>query len=425
MVKYNSINKNLFVQNREKLNLELKQNSIVILSSNKLMYRNGNQEYVFRQNSDFFYLSGIDQEESVVILCQNHENEKYREILFVAETNEKIKIWNGPKYTKNEAAEISGINNVYCLSELESILEILIKDVENMYYNDFPGFEKSNSIVDNLLKANTKCKIERLSPILKTLRIKKEPEEIELLQQACDITEKAFSRVLTAVKPNIGEYEIEAEIAYEFIRNRANGSAYPSIVASGKNACILHYIDNNSICKDGDLLLMDFGAEYANYAADCSRTIPVSGKFTSRQKECYNAVLQVMNNAIKMMVPGNTIGKIHFETCKMLQAEHVNLGLYTEEDIKNQDSENPLWKKYYPHGTSHFIGLDVHDVGDRDTILEEGMVLSCEPGLYIPDEDLGIRIEDDIVVGNPPRNLLQNVPKEVVDIENLMNAENN
>ncbi|MDA3779961.1 MAG: aminopeptidase P family protein [Bacteroidales bacterium] len=421
-MKYKQIKNNLFIKNRDKLRLKLKPNSLVVFLSNKKMYRNGDQFFDFRQNSDFFYFSGIDQEESFILLYPNHENEEFREVLFVIETNKKIKVWEGPKYSKQEAKEVSGIRNVKWINEFDNIFKKLIKDADNVYFNDFPSSD--NNLIDIITNSFPNCNIEKLTPISASLRIKKEQEEIALMQQACDITGKAFSRILAFVKPSVMEYEIEAEISGEFIRNRANGNAFPSIVASGKNACILHYINNNNICKSGDLLLMDFGAEYANYAADCSRTIPVSGQFNKRQKECYEAVLRVMKFSISLMLPGTNIQEIHTKTCRMLQDEHVKLGLYTENDIKNQDEAMPLWKKYYPHGTSHFIGIDVHDVGDKTIVLEEGMVLSCEPGLYIPEENIGIRIEDDIVVGNPPRNLLQNVPKEVFEIENFMNGKN-
>jgi len=429
-MKHKKISNRLFIKNRQKLNLKIKPKSLIVLYSNKQMYRNGNQYFDYRQNSDFFYLSGIEQEKSMILLFPDHENEELREILFIIETNEKIRIWEGNKYTKEEAKEISGIENVKWIEEFDELLKKLIKDAKNVYFNDFTDIgsedDMRNESLQNIVSSvNYNCKIEELSPIIKYFRVIKEPEEISLMQEACNITEKAFLRVLSTVKPEITEYEIEAEIFSEFIRNRASGSAYKSIVASGGNACVLHYIENNNNCNDGDLVLMDFGAEYANYAADCSRTIPVSGKFSKRQKECYEAVLRVMKESIKLMVPGTSIIEIHTETCKLLQQEHIKLGLYSEEDIKNQDIENPLWKKYYPHGTSHFIGLDVHDVGDKTTILEEGMVLSCEPGLYIPEENIGIRIEDDIVVAETPINLLQNVPKEVFEIENLINGKIN
>ncbi len=429
-MKYKKISNKLFIKNRSKLNKKIKDKSFIVLYSNNKMYRNGDQYFDFRQNSDFFYFSGIDQEKSVLLLFPDHENEELREILFIIETNEKIKIWEGNKYTKEEAKEISGIENVKWIDEFDDLLKNLIRDAENVYFNDFTdiGSEcdmRNDNLCNIINSVNTDCNIEKLSPIIKCLRVKKEPEEIKLMQKACDITDKAFSRVLSIVKPGVHEYEVEAEIFSEFIRNRASGSAYKSIVASGENACVLHYVENSSICNKGELLLMDFGAEYANYAADCSRTIPVSGKFSKRQRECYESVLRVMKEAIKLMVPGSSILEIHKETCKLLQEEHIKLGLYTETDLKNQDIEKPLWKKYYPHGTSHFIGLDVHDVGDKTTVLEEGMVLSCEPGLYIPEENIGIRIEDDIVVAETPINLLQNVPKEVFEIENLMNGKIN
>ncbi len=258
------------------------------------------------------------------------------------------------------------------------------------------------------------------SPIITECRLEKEQEEIQLLQTACNITHKAFERVLHFVKPGVMEFEVEAEITHEFIRNRASGHAYYPIVASGKNACVLHYIENNRECKDGDLLLLDFGAEYANYAGDLSRTIPVTGRFTQRQREVYNACLNVFRSAVNMMVPGTTINTYHTEVCKVMEKELIDLKLFSFEDVKNQDPEKPLWKKYFMHGTSHFIGLDVHDVGTRDMVLKKGMLLSCEPGIYIPEEGIGVRIENDILVDEVPIDLMKDIPIEADHIEDLM-----
>jgi len=417
----------LFVKNRKKLIKLLQPNSIALIHSNDEMPRNGDQYFPFRQNSDLFYLTGIDQEKTILTLCPNHPDKSLREILFIIESNEKMATWEGHKYTIEEAQKASGIETVKFISSFDSVFRELTLKADNIYINllENPKFKPEVKSADERFITTLENEFPahdflRLAPLLKNLRLIKEPEEIKLMQNACDITEKAFHRILHFVKPGVTEYQIEAELTHEFLWNRANGHAYPPIVASGKNACILHYTANNNKCKDGDLLLMDFGAEYANYAADCSRTIPVNGKFTSRQKECYEAVLSVMNKAIGWLTPGTTINRINERVENLLQEEHIRLGLYSKKDVENQDQNNPLVKKYYPHGTSHFIGLDVHDVGDRTVTLEEGMVLTCEPGIYIPEENIGIRIEDDILVAHKPVNLTGNIPKEVDEIEKIM-----
>jgi len=391
------------------------------------MPRNGDQYFPFRQNSDLFYLTGIDQEKTILTLCPNHPDKSLREILFIIESNEKIATWEGHKYTIEEAQKASGIETVKFISSFDSVFRELTLKADNIYINllENPKFKPEVKSADERFITTLENEFPahdflRLAPLLKKLRLIKEPEEIKLMQNACDITEKAFHRIMHFVKPGVTEYQVEAELTHEFLWNRANGHAYPPIVASGENACVLHYTENSSKCKDGDLLLMDFGAEYANYAADCSRTIPVNGKFTPRQKECYEAVLRVMNKAIGWLTPGTTINRVNERVENLLQEEHIRLGLYSKKDVENQDQNNPLVKKYYPHGTCHFIGLDVHDVGERNVTLEEGMILTCEPGIYIPEENIGIRIEDDIIVAHKPVNLMGNIPKEVDEIEKIM-----
>jgi Xaa-Pro aminopeptidase len=426
-MKYFPLNSALFERNRKKAIKFLQPNSLVVVHSNDQMFRNGDQYFPFRQSSDMFYLTGIDQEKTILTLCPNHPNKDYREILFILESNEKIAVWEGHKYTKEEAFNTSGIKTIKFISQFESIFRELAIKADTIYLNlnENPKFKPEapsadERFVDVLKKEFPAHEIERLAPIMKHIRLKKDAEEQKLMQEACDITAKAFDRILKFVKPGVTEYEVEAEITHEFLRNRATGHAYPPIIATGKNACVLHYIDNNKTSKDGDLLLMDFGAEYANYAADCTRTIPVNGKFTPRQKECYEAVLRVMKKAISWLTPGTTINRVNERVEKLLQEEHIKLGLYTQEDVEKEDLNNPLVKKYYPHGTCHFIGLDVHDVGERTTVLEEGMVLTCEPGIYIPEENIGIRIENDIVVNLKPIDLMKDIPKEVDEIESLM-----
>lgn len=426
-MKYPLLNSSLFERNRKKVIKFLQSNSLAVIHSNDQMPRNGDQYFPFRQNSDLFYLTGIDQEKTILTLCPNHPNKDLREILFIIESNEKIAVWEGHKFTKKEAIQISGIKTIKYISEFESTFRELAIKAENIYLNlnENPTFNPNTPSADerfvDILKEEFPAhELERLAPIMKQVRLKKEPEEIELMKEACNITAKAFQRVLKFVKPNVMEYEVEAEITHEFLWNRSSGNAYAPIIASGKSACVLHYVENNKKCLDGDLLLMDFGAEYANYAADCTRTIPVNGTFTPRQKECYEAVLRVMKKAISWLTPGTTIHRINERVESLFQEEHIKLGLYTQEDVNNQDPEKPLVKKYYPHGTCHFIGLDVHDVGEKTSILEEGMVLTCEPGIYIPKENIGIRIENDIIVGVKPIDLMANIPREVEEIESLM-----
>lgn len=426
-MKYNQLNSSLFEKNRKKAIKYLQSKSLVVIHSNDQMPRNGDQYFPYRQNSDLFYLTGIDQEKTILTLCPNHPDKDLRAILYIIESNEKIAVWEGHKLTKAEAKQISGIKTIKYTHEFESTFRELAIKADNIYLNlnENPKFKPTLPSVDarfikTLEDEFPAHEMDRLAPIMKQLRLKKEPEEIELMRIASTITEKAFHRVLTFVKPNVTEYEVEAEITHEFLWNKASGHAYAPIIASGKNACILHYVENNQTCKDGDLLLMDFGAEYANYAADCTRTIPVNGKFSPRQKECYEAVLSVMKEAITWLTPGTTIQRVNEKVEALFQEEHIRLGLYTREELAQQDPENPLVKKYYPHGTCHFLGLDVHDVGEKYNILEEGMVLTCEPGIYIAEENIGIRIENDILVSAKPIDLMANIPIEVADIEKRM-----
>ncbi|MCD4745913.1 MAG: aminopeptidase P N-terminal domain-containing protein [Bacteroidales bacterium] len=426
-MKYKPINKKRYITNRLKLVKKLKPCSLSIINSNDEMPRNGDQDFPFRQNSDLFYLTGLDQEKCILTIYPDHPVEKYREIIFTTKPNEQETIWYGHKYTKEEISKISGIKSIMCLDNFEDVLKEMMINAKCVYLNFNENVKFQSEVPYKDLRFAKKIKedfpahvYERLAPLITDLRVIKESEEIKTIQKACDITENAFRRILKFVKPGIKEYEIEAEITHEFLRNACSGHAYLPIVASGVNACILHYSQNNNECKDGDLLLMDFGAEYGNYAADCSRTIPVNGKFTLRQKECYNAVLRVHKAAIKMFIPGNTIDNINKEVNKLMEKEMIELGLFTKEDIKNQDAKKPMYFKYYMHGTSHFIGLDVHDVGSKQLPFEKGMVLSCEPGIYIKDEEIGIRIENDIVVDDEPINLMKNIPVEVEEIEAYM-----
>lgn len=429
-MRYNSIEKDFFVKNRDKLTKELLPNSIALVYGSHQMPRNGDQFFQYRQNSDFFYLTGIEQEKSILMICNDENLKELQQVLFILKPNIDLEIWEGHKLTKQEAQKISGVKTVKFLEDFEMILHSLMCTNENIYFNspELPKFktEVNSRDVDNLSKIKLQYpthSFQRLAPILQELRLVKTKEEIEIIRKSCSITKDAFLRVLKTVSPTKKEYEIEAEISYEFIRNGASGHAYAPIIAGGINACSLHYIENDDVLKNGDLLLMDFGAEYANYSADLSRTIPINGKFSPRQKEAYEATLKVFKFARSLMIPGTTINKFHKEVCRKWEQEHIKLGLYTQKDIENNKSENPLWFKYFMHGTSHFLGLDVHDVGTRDTEFKAGMVLTCEPGLYIPEEGFGIRIENDILITKDGNiDLMEDIPIEADDIEQLMNS---
>ncbi len=428
-MRYLTIEPKLFIENRKRFVKQLKPNSVAIFNSNDEMPRKGDTFFPFCQNPDLFYLSGIDQEETILVLYPDSKIDAYKEILFVKKTNEHIAIWEGHKYTQQEATISSGISSVYWLENFESIMKEIMSNVENVYLNTNENVRYSSNVIYNDLRFAKSFKKKypahtyyRSAPIMASLRKIKSKLEIELITKACDITDKAFRKILPFIKPGVMEYEIEAEITAEFIRNRATGHAYTPIIASGKNACVLHYVKNNEKCNKGDLLLLDFGAEYANYAADLSRTIPVNGKFSKRQKEVYNACLSVMKQAIKMLVVGANIDDYHAAVCQIMEKELVDLKLFSINDLKKQDPNNKLFRKYFMHGTSHYLGLDVHDLGTKQEKLQEGMLFSCEPGIYILEEQIGIRIENDILISNKgPIDLLKNVPIEIEEIEYLMN----
>ncbi|MEZ4885819.1 MAG: aminopeptidase P N-terminal domain-containing protein [Chitinophagales bacterium] len=427
-MKYEAINNKLFKENRARFVAKMKPNSIAIFQSNDEMPRSADSHHTFRQNPDLFYLSGIDQEKTILILFPDCVREEMREILFIRSTNETLTIWEGHKYSIEEAKTTSGIDKIFWTNQLWTYLPELMFLAENCYLNlnehgrvPSPVLDKEMRFVHELRQKYPLHQYYRAAPILHELRAVKSNLEIALIQHACNITEKAFRRVLQFVKAGVYEYEIEAEILHEFLINRATGAAYPSIIASGGDSCILHYVDNNKQCKDGDVLLMDFGAEYANYAADLSRTIPVNGSFTERQAAVYNAVLRIKNEATKMLRPGITLKDYNEEVAKIVESELIQLGLLDKKAVANQDKDKPLYKKYFMHGTSHFLGIDVHDVGHRYRPMEAGMIFTCEPGIYIQEENLGIRIENDILVTNgAPVDLMANIPVEVEEIEELM-----
>ncbi|MFM7218064.1 MAG: aminopeptidase P N-terminal domain-containing protein [Bacteroidota bacterium] len=429
-MKYKAIDSHLFIENRKKYAAALPNGAIAFFNSNDEMPRSGDANFLFRQNSDLFWLSGIDQEQTILVIAPNHPIAEYREMLFVRKTNEHIAVWEGHKYTKEEARAASGIQSVYWLDDFKTLLPVLMHHSEKVYINlnENDRFVTEVPYRDQRFAADLRGQYphhayERSGPLMARLRVIKSETEIELMRVACDITDKAFRRVLHFTEPGVNECEIEAEIIHEFIRNRATGHAYTPIIASGPSACILHYNDNNRVCNDGDVILLDFGAEYANYAADLSRSIPVSGKFSARQRDVYNAVLRVMRAAKKMLVVGTMISKYHEEVGKVMEEELIGLGLLDAAAVKKQDPKSPLYKKYFMHGTSHFLGLDVHDIGSRYEPLQAGMVLTCEPGIYIPEEGLGIRIENDILItGKGPVDLMEQIPIEVEEIEELMAA---
>lgn len=425
-MRYQALSPDLYKRNRKKFIEHLEQNSLAIFHSNDPMPTNADGIMGFRQNNDLFYLTGIDQEETTLVI--DHAG---HEILFIRETSDFIKIWEGAKLTKDEASKISAIQDVRWFHEYEHYITNCVQDYAHVYlsHNEHQRaespVESRNSRLGNELQKHTSHfnKIKSSAQILHRLRYFKEKEEIDQLQIACNITQKAFDRVLNFMKPNVMEYEVEAEISHEFAINRSRGHAYQPIIASGANACVLHYIENNYPCKDGDLVLMDFGAEYGNYNADLTRTIPANGKFTDRQKAVYNAVLNVHNFAKTLLVPGNTFDVLNKEVNKYMESELIGLGLLDKKEVENQNPESPLFRKYFMHGTSHSLGLDVHDVDDRSLPFAEGMVFTCEPGIYIPKENLGIRIENDLVITKDGNfDLMRNIPITVEEIEEKMNS---
>lgn len=429
-MRYKPVNPELFKYNRKRFMRKMQPESIAIFHSNDLMPRNGDTFFPFRQNSDLFYLCGLDQPETILVLFPDCIKEGFQEIAFIQKANEYTTIWEGEKYTKEKAKEISGVQKVYSLDDLEYILNELILLAKRIYINTNEN-DRFNSDVSSrdlrfakqLMDRYPAHKYHRSQPILKKLAMIKSPWEVEIMRQAIDITAKAFRRVLEFVKPGQIEYEIEAEITREFIRNGASGHAYEPIVASGANSCVLHYIQNNKVCRNGELLLMDFGAEYANYAADLTRTIPIGGQFTKRQREVYQSVLRVMRGARQLLVPGVTLQEYHKEVGKMMESELLSLKLINKTDVKNQDPDYPAYKKYFMHGTSHHLGLDVHDLANRYDPLQAGMVFTCEPGIYIREEKLGVRLENDILVTDThPIDLMADIPIEAEEIEELMNA---
>lgn len=408
----------------------MRPKSIAVFNSNDIYPIGADSTLPFEQDRDLFYLSGADQEETILLLFPDAMDAKHREILFVRETNDHIAVWEGAKLTKEKATEVSGIETVYWLTEFDKIFFDLMTEADTIYFNTNEHYRQAvetqtreDRFIEKVKKEYPAHQWAKSNSILQNIRGIKEPEEIELMQRACDITEKGFRRVLEFVKPGVWEHEIEAEYLHEFIRNRSKGFAYSPIIASGNNANVLHYLENNKQVKDGDMILMDLAAEYANYSSDMTRTIPVNGKFTARQKEVYSAVLRVKDEATKMLVPGTLWAEYHKEVGKLMTSELIGLGLLDKADVQNENPDWPAYKKYFMHGTSHHIGLNTHDYGELKKPMKANMVFTVEPGIYIPAEGMGIRLEDDVVIQEKgePFNLMRNIPIEIEEIEELMN----
>lgn len=429
-MRYEPIDSALFVDNRARFIKHMKPNSIALFVSSDVYPRNADADFYFRQDSELFWLSGIDQEETMLILFPDCPNPLYKEVLFVRETNEHIAVWEGHKYSKKEAEAISGIKQVQWNQDFRGLVNTLCKYAEHIYLNTNENDRASNPVQTGQMRFVHEIKaqfplhkFERSAKILEYERSRKSATEIALIQRAVRITADAFYQVLKSMKPGMWEFEIEGLIMKEFLSNRANGYSFQPIIASGASACVLHYVNNDKQTKDGDLLLLDFGADYANYAGDMTRCFPVNGRFTKRQKQIYDAVLRVNRAATQLLVPGRTLDAYNRESALIMQDELLSLGLITREDIAKESPTWPAYKKYFPHGTGHFLGIDVHDIGARYGKLSTGMIITCEPGIYIQEEGLGIRIENDILITEEgPVNLMAGVPIETEEIEDIMNS---
>ena len=428
-MRYDPISPDLFIRNRENLRGLLKPNSMVILHANDIYPTNADGTMAFKQNSDLMYLTGIDQEETVLVLMPDAVDPKEREILFVKETSELMAIWEGEKLTKDQARAISGIERVEWENTFDGFLHRMVPQMDHVYLATNEHLRASTVVETRNARFIKECqaryplhRYERLAPLLHRLRMIKDKEEIRIMQQACDITEAGFRRLLGFIKPGVGEWEIEAELLHEFVRRGSRGFAYAPIIGTGKNACVLHYVENDKICQDGDMVLLDVAAEYAGWASDLTRTVPVNGKFTKRQRDIYNAVLNVFRGANDILRPGNTPMEYQKQVIELMERELVNLGLFTAKEAREQGPDKALVKKYFMHGTSHHMGLDVHDVSPPHQPFAEGMVFTIEPGIYIREEGIGVRLENDLLIGEKSNfDLMGNIPIEADEIEDLMN----
>lgn len=430
-MKYDRIDKELYVWNRSRFKDAMEPGTLAVFNSNDIITTSADSKLPFVQHRDILHLSGVDQEESILVIFPDCHDPKHREILFLKETSELIAIWEGAKLNKDEAYEVSGIRTVYWLDRFDAVFKALMAEARGVYVNtnehlraNTEGQTREDRFIVRLKEEYPGHNYFRSAPIMHRIRSVKHELELELMQKACDITKAGVNRILGFIRPGVMEYNIEAELMHEFLNNRSKGFAYTPIIASGANACVLHYIENNMECKDGDVILMDFGAEYANYCSDLTRCVPVNGRFTERQRKVYDAVLRVKDAATRLLVPGLLLGEYHKQVGKLMEKELLDLGLISQEEVASEDPNWPAYKKYFMHGTSHFIGLDTHDVGLWHEPIQAGNVFTVEPGIYIPEENLGIRLEDDVVVqeSGEPFNLMRGIPIEAEAIEERMNA---
>ncbi len=417
-----------FTDNRNRLRAKLPPGSLVIVQSNDIMPTNADGTMGFVQNSDVLHLTGVDQEESILVIFPDAGDERTREILFLRETSEQIALWEGQKLTKEQASERTGIKRVEWLDEFEAIFRPLMIQARSVYLNSNEHPRARIAVESREMKFTRRCReeyplhhYERLAPLMHELRSIKSEAELGLLNEAIRITDDGFRRVARFVKPGVHEFEIEAELLHEFVRQRASGFAYPPIIGTGENACVLHYVTNHVQCQDGQMLLLDVAARYGGYNADLTRTIPVNGRFTERQRAVYDAVLRVFRACNTMLRPGVIIHDYQKEVGKLMESELLGLGLLKRDEVEKQDPDKPLYKKYFPHGTSHHLGLDVHDVGNTWKPVQPGMVFTIEPGIYIRDERLGVRLENNILIGAEKNiDLMGSIPIEADEIEELM-----
>jgi len=430
-MRYEPIKSDLFIQNRKNFVSQMLANSLAVFNSNDTYPIGADSTIPFQQDRNIYYLSGVDQEESILVLFPDAPNPKHREILFLTETNPHIAVWEGEKLNKEKTLKNTGINTVYWLKDFPKIFNELMTQCGLVYMNTNEHYRADHATqtredrFNKWLKENYPAhQVAKSNPILQRLRSIKHPLELEVMQKACAITEKGLRRILNYTKPGQWEYELEAEFMHEFLINKSRGFSYTPIIAGGKNATVLHYIENKEQLKAGDLILIDVGAEYANYASDMTRTIPVSGKFSDRQKQIYNAVNKVKKEATNLLVPGTIWKDYHVEVGKLMTSELLDLRLLDKADVQNENLDWPAYKKYFMHGTSHNIGLDTHDYGLLNEPMKPNQVFTVEPGIYLPEENMGIRLEDDVVIqeNGAPKNLMANIPIEIEEIEDLMNS---
>ena len=427
-MRYQPLSAATYREHRARFRQQMEKGGLAIFHSNDVMPTSADGHLPFKQATDILHLTGIDQEETVLLIFPDAVDAKDREILFVRETNEHIAIWEGAKFTQKEATDLSGIATVLWTSAYEATVKRLMPQAEKLYLNSNEHLRQGNEVETREERLNKVLReryplheLKRSAPIMHRIRSVKTAEEVAQMRKAVAITGKAFQRVCGFLKPGVKEYEIEAEITHEFLRNGSRGHAYTPIIASGYSACVLHYITNDQVCQDGDVILMDFGCEYGGYASDLTRCLPVNGRFTDRQRAVYNAVLRVKNEATSLLRPGTILAEYHKEVGRIMESELIGLGLLDKTDVKHQDPEKPLYKKYFMHGTSHFLGLDVHDVGLWNQPIAEGMVFTVEPGIYLREEKLGIRLENDVLVtSGAPDDLFKDIPVEAEAVEELM-----